>query len=113
MVDFFWCENFGNAAGLFTGEVEIGCGIGGNVALAAECGEEAADAAEAGDLGVDDEGFVAARGAVVVKEMLVGGEVGAGELNPVSPLRLRDIWEQNNTKKNHGITLSVTPWMVS
>jgi hypothetical protein len=39
--------------------------------------------------------------------------VGAGELNPVSPLRLRDIWEQNNTKKNHGITLSVTPWMVS
>jgi hypothetical protein len=65
---------------LFAGEVEVGGGVGGNEVLAAEPGEEAADAAEAGDLSVDDEGFVAAWGSVMVKEMLIGGEVGAGEV---------------------------------
>ncbi len=65
---------------MFAGEVEVGGGVGGNEVLAAEPGEEAADAAEAGDLGVDDEGFIAAWGAVMVKEMLIGGEVGAGDV---------------------------------
>lgn len=65
---------------MFAGEVEVGGGVGGDVALAAEGGEEAAEAAEAGDLGVDGKGFVAARGTVVVEELLVGGEVGAGDV---------------------------------
>jgi hypothetical protein len=112
--DFFRCKGLGEGAGLFAGEVEVGGGVGGNEVLAAEPGEEAADAAKAGDLSVDDEGFVAAWGSVMVKEMLIGGEVGAGDLCPGSPPRLRDIWKPNKTtQKNHGITLSVTPWMVS
>lgn len=79
-VDFFGGEAFGEGAGLFAGEFEIGGGVGRDEALAAEPGEEASDAAETGDLGVDDEGFVASRGAVMVKVKLIGCEVGAGEV---------------------------------
>ena len=80
MADFVRSEGFGEGAGLFAGEVEVGGGVGGDVVLATEGGEEASHAAEAGDLGVDGEGLVAARGSVVVEEMLVGGEVGAGDV---------------------------------
>ncbi len=45
-LDFVFVEGFGQAAGLFAGQVEIGGGIGGDGAGAAEPGEEAPDAAE-------------------------------------------------------------------
>jgi hypothetical protein len=47
--------------------------------VAAEPTEEASDAAEAGDLGVDDEGFIAAWGAVMVEENKKAGNAG-GEI---------------------------------
>ena len=72
-------EGLGQVAGLFARQVEIGGGVGGDDAGAAQPGEEAADAAEAGELGVDDQRPAGARAAVVVEEELIGFEVGAGE----------------------------------
>ena len=78
-LDFLGSRYFGSAAGLLARQVEIGGGVGGDDAGTAEPGEEAPDAAEAGELGVGDERPAAARAAVVVEEELVGFEVGAGE----------------------------------
>ena len=78
-LDFVFVEGFGQAAGLFAREVEIGGGVGGDAAGSAEPGEEAADATESSKLGVGDERLAAARAAVVVKEMLIGFEIDAGE----------------------------------
>ena len=64
---------------MFSWQVEIGGGVGGYDAGAAEPGEEAADAAEPGKLGVGDQRLSAARTAVMVEEKLVGFEIGAGE----------------------------------
>ena len=61
-------------------EIKVGGGVGGEEALAAEPGEESSHAAESSDLGVDGEGYVAAQRAVLVEVVLVGGEVGAGEV---------------------------------
>ena len=72
-------EGLGEAAGLFARQVEIGGGVGGDGAGAAEPGEEAPHAAEPGELGVGDERPAAARAAVVVEEELIGFEIGAGE----------------------------------
>ena len=64
---------------MFAREVEIGGGVGGNGSAAAEPGEEAADAAEPGELGVGDQRLAATRTAVVMEEKLIGFEIGAGE----------------------------------
>ena len=61
-LDFRRVEGFRQVAGLFARQVEIGGGVGGDDAGAAKPGEKAADAAEAGKLGVDDEGSVPPRG---------------------------------------------------
>jgi hypothetical protein len=78
-VDFFGAEGFGEVAGLFARQVEIGGGVGGDDAAAAEPGEQPADAAEAGELGIDDEGLPGPGRAVAVKVELIGFEGGAGE----------------------------------
>jgi len=52
-VEFFRAEGFGEATGLFAGQVEVGGGVGGNGAAATEPGEETPDAAEPTELGVD------------------------------------------------------------
>ena len=54
-LDFLVAEGFREVAGLFARQVEVGGGVGGDDAGAAEPGEEAPDAAEAGELGVGDE----------------------------------------------------------
>ena len=56
---------------MLAGEVEICGGIGGDDALSTKPREKALDAAEAGNLGVDDEGFITAWGAVVMEIVLV------------------------------------------
>ena len=78
-VDFLFVKGFGELGGLFARQIEVGGGVGWDGAGAAEPGEEAADAAEPGKLGVGDEWLAAARAAVVVEEELVGFEIGAGE----------------------------------
>ena len=79
-MDFFGAEGFGKGAGLFAREVEIGGGIGGDEVLTAEPGEEASHAAEACDLGVDDEGFTSTWGAVVEEVVLIFCKISAGEV---------------------------------
>lgn len=64
---------------MFAREVEIGGGIGGDEVLTAEPGEESSHAAEACDLGVDDEGLISAWGPVVEEVVLIFCEMGAGE----------------------------------
>jgi len=64
---------------LLAGQIEVGGRVGGDDAGAAKPGEEAADAAESGKLGVDGEGLAAARAAVAVEEQLVGFDISAGE----------------------------------
>jgi hypothetical protein len=49
---------------LFARQVEVGGGMGRDGAAAAKPGEEAPDAAEAGELGVGDERLIAAWAAV-------------------------------------------------
>ena len=63
--DFLGAQAFGQLPTLLAGEVEIGGGIGGDDAGAAEPGEEAPDAPETGELGVDCQRFASARAAVV------------------------------------------------
>ena len=53
-LDFFCAEGFGEVAGLFARQVEVGGGVGGNDAGAAKPGEKPTNAAKAGELGVDD-----------------------------------------------------------
>jgi hypothetical protein len=72
--DFFGGEGFGEVAGLFARQVEIGDGVGGDEAGAAEPSEEPADAAESGDLGVDDQRCAGPGRAVVAKVKLIGLE---------------------------------------
>jgi hypothetical protein len=78
-LDFLFVEGFGELGALFAWQVEIGSGVGGDGAAAAEPGEETADAAEACELGVGDERPAAARAAVMVEEKLIGFEIGADE----------------------------------
>jgi hypothetical protein len=78
-VDFLFVKSFRELGGLFSWQVEIGGGVGGDDAGAAEPGEEAADAAEPGKLGVGDQRLSAARTAVMVEEKLIAFEIGAGE----------------------------------
>jgi hypothetical protein len=78
-LDFLFAEGFWQLGALFARQVEIGGGVGGDGAGAAEPGKEAPDAAEPRKLGVGDERLAAARTAVVMEEKLVGCEIGAGE----------------------------------
>ena len=71
-LDFLLAEEFGEVAGMFARQVEIGGGVGGDDAGAAEPGEEAPDAAEAGELGVDDKCQAAAQAAVWVEKRSIG-----------------------------------------
>lgn len=77
--DFDGRKGFGELAGLFAGKVEIGGRICGDVAVPAEAGEEAPDATEPGELGIDGKWLSGARGAVLEEVELVGFQIGAGE----------------------------------
>ena len=78
-LDFRLAQELGQGAGLFAGQFEIGGGIRWNRAGTAEPSEEAPDAAEAGELRVDNERPAAPRAAVMVKKELVNFDVGACE----------------------------------
>ena len=62
------------------GKSRSAAGFGGDGTRAAEPGEQATNAAEAGDLGVDDQWFASAWRAVGVEVQLVGFEDTAGEM---------------------------------
>ena len=57
--------------GLFSWPIQIGGGIGGNHAGAAQPGEKAANTAEPGNLGIDDQRFLGARGTILVEVKLI------------------------------------------
>ncbi len=89
-VDFLRGEGFGEALGLFAGQVEVGGGVGGEDGVAAQPGEEPAHDAEPAELGVDHERFAGARAAVLVEVKLIGGDLRAGEVGGTAvPLVLR------------------------
>ena len=77
-LNFLFAEELGEQAGLFARQVKVGSGICGDGAGAAKPNEEAPDAAEAGELGVDGEWAASARTEVAVEEKLIFLDIGSG-----------------------------------
>ena len=66
-------------AGLFARQVEVAGRVGRDRAGAAQPGEKPADRPEARELGVDDQGLLGARRAVMIEMELIDLKRGAGE----------------------------------